>query len=93
MLTCNSGAPTVDGGNSSSMKDKTSRTSKTTKSLMFQEAETQKHKMSKFITDITNLIKDGIFFMLKTKLMQRQKEWEISDSKSMNHSSLFQDFQ
>jgi len=71
---CNTGALTVDGGNSSSMKEKTSRMSKTTRSLMFQVAEMQKPKMSKFMEDITRLTKDGQSFMLETKMKPEPKD-------------------
>jgi len=57
--TCKSGAPTADGGKSSKWMENTSRISRTTSALMFQEERMLKVRMFKSGIDTMVQIRDG----------------------------------
>jgi len=91
---CKSGAPTQDGSRSSFMRDNTSGTSRTRRSLMFQEPRMLKDKKLLFTASALELTRDGeLSILTKPRKSQLRDLTKISDSTSEDHSTLFQDSQ
>jgi hypothetical protein len=70
-MTCKSGALTLDGGRSSSMRTNNSSTSKTRKFLMLKEAKMQKEAQLVYGATTVVTIKNGLLSTL-TKLIRLQ---------------------
>jgi phage-related protein len=92
--TCKSGSPTQDGSRSSNTLVNNSLTSKMEKHLMFQEQKILKGKLLSFTDLTTRSIKDGeLSILISQKRNQLKDLTKTSDSISIDHSTLSQDFQ
>jgi predicted DNA-binding protein (MmcQ/YjbR family) len=92
-MTCRSGAPTQDGGKSSSIRIANSSTGTTTRSLTLEEVKTKKDNKLEFgaITEVdTNNGK--LFILIKQRAHKPRVSLKTSDSISIDHSTSFQIF-
>jgi hypothetical protein len=89
-VTCKSGAPTLDGSRSLSIKENISATFvRPTSVSMFLETKTKKVKLLKLTKDIMEPTKDGKYFILtKRQRLRPRDSMKNSDSTSTDHSTL-----
>jgi hypothetical protein len=74
-MICKSGAPTQDGGKSSSIKENTSVTfNKQRDALMFTKAKILKDRRFRYTIDTMEPTRDGRFYILTRKERQRQRD-------------------
>jgi hypothetical protein len=90
--TCRSGAPTQDGGNSSSIKVNTLSTGKMVNALMSQEEKMLKDKQSLYGIDTMVPTRDGRSSMLIQLSLRLRDSMKNSDSISTDHSILSLNF-
>jgi hypothetical protein len=92
--TSKSGAPTLDGGNSSSMKVNSSQISRTIKFLMSLEEKMRNTDKLLFTRGMVARTRDGrSYILMKLKQTKKKELARLLDSISIDHSTSDQDFQ
>jgi hypothetical protein len=93
-MICKSGAPTLDGGKSSSMKENTSLTGPTKKHLMFTEDKIMKDKRLLSGRNTVEPTRNGRLSILTNLRRNKLKvSTRTSDLSATNHSTSDPDFQ
>jgi hypothetical protein len=93
LITCKSGAPTLNGSRSLSSKLTGLPTFRIISTCMFQEVKIKKANQLLYMHKLKDLNKNGRFFTLIKLLRQRPRDsMRSSDSISTDHSTLSQSF-
>jgi hypothetical protein len=92
--TCKSGALTLDGGRSSSIKENNSSTSKTTRFLTLKVVRMKKDTQLEFGPTMEETTKSGLLFtLIRLKRLRRRDSTRTLASIEIDHSTSDQDFQ